>query len=235
MLTVSIHLMKLEKTNIDSFETNLGKVDIVLTSHTNPRISKSDNSILIETIGHLIEIIEFDDIKKWIEVTNPVEKTIGWIVRVIKTNDLKEEISIECSLIPKDDSIISDVDSGEHLDSLWIEDKTEVVSIGTEDGEMMKYRSEKGDWMPIRFKDELGYQSNSEFSFTNYLDFGLETKLPELNSGEKIYFHYLVATNKKQKSKDYPNEDDISTNFAVDFPKWTLIEQLKIKEEITKC
>jgi hypothetical protein len=227
--------MKLEKTNIDSFETNLGKVDIVLTSSTNPKVSKSDNSTLIETSGHLIEVIAFNDIKNWTQDTNPIEKSIGWVVRIIKMNDLKEEISIQCSLMPKDEKTTSAIDTEESLDSLWIENETEVVSIGTEDGEMMKYRAEKGDWMPIRFKEKLGYQSNSEFSFTSYLDFGLETKLPELNRGEKIYFHYLVATNKKQKSKDYPDEDDISTNLAVDFPKWTLVERLKIKEEITKC
>src|SRR5690554_551716 len=101
--------MKQEKTNIDSFETNLGKIDIVLTSSPNPRISKSDNSSLIETNGHLIEIISFDDIKKWTQETNPIEKSIGWIVRVVKTNDLKEVISIQCSLIPKDEKTTSEV------------------------------------------------------------------------------------------------------------------------------
>lgn len=227
--------MKQEKTNIDSFETNLGKIDIVLTSSTNPRISKSDNSTLIETNGHLIEVIVFNDIKNWTLDTNPIEKSIGWIVRVIKTNHLKEDVSIQCSLIPKDEKTTSDIDTGESLDSLWIENETEVVSIGTEDGEMMKYRAEKGDWMPMRFKEKLGYQSNSEFSFTSYLDFGLETNLPKLDNGEKIYFHYLVATNRRKKSEYNPNEDDISTNLAVDFPKWTLVERLKIKEEITKC
>lgn len=227
--------MKQEKSNIDSFETKLGEVNIVLTSFPNPRISKSDNLTLIETSGHLIEIIAFDDIKKWTQDTNPIEKSIGWVVRVIKTNDLKEEVSIQCSLIPTDEKTTSDIDTGESLDSLWIENETDVVSIGTEDGEMMKYRAEKGDWMPMRFKQKLGYQSNSEFSFTSYLDFGLETNVPNLDNGEKIYFHYLVATNRRKKSEYNPNEDDISTNLAVDFPKWTLVERLKIKEEITKC
>ena len=80
----------------------------------------------------------------------------------------------------------------------------------------------------------IGYQSNSEWSFTKYLEFGLETILPELNKEEKMYFHYLIATNKRMKHKKYLNEDDISTNFAVDFPKFTLIKKLKITEEITK-
>jgi hypothetical protein len=227
--------MKPEKLNIDTFKTNLGKVVFSLTSSSNSRLNKVEESILIETNGHLIEVISFDEIKKWTQDTNPIETAIGWIVRILKINDLKEEISIECSLSPKDKKIISSIDTGESLDSLCIENDTDVVSIGTEDGEMMKYRSEKEDWMPLRFKKALGYQSNSEFSFTSYLDFGLETNLPELAKGEKLYFHYLVATNKRKKSKDSPNEEDISTYLAVDFPKWTLIERLKIKEEITKC
>jgi hypothetical protein len=94
----------------------------------------------------------------------------------------------------------------------------------------MKYRAKVNDWMPSRFQNVLGYQGNSELSFTNYLDFGLNTTLPELRNGEKIYFHYLVATNKRKKSKYHPNEDDISTNYAVDFFKETIIEKLKIKE-----
>jgi hypothetical protein len=113
---------------------------------------------------------------------------------------LKEEVSIQYLLIPKDEKITSEIDTGESLDSLWIENETELVSIGTEYGEMMKYCAEKGDWMPIRLKEKLGYQRSSEFSFTSYLDFGLETNLPELDNGEKVYFHYLVATNRKKKS-----------------------------------
>tara|TARA_B110000967_G_C18892871_1_gene568562 strand:- start:1791 stop:2474 length:684 start_codon:yes stop_codon:yes gene_type:complete len=227
--------MKLEKRNIDTFETNLGKIAFSLTSLSNSRLNKEDKSILIETNGHLIEIIAFDDIKKWTKDTNPIETAFGWIVRILKTNDLKEKISIECSLSPINEEITSDIDTGEFLDSLCIENETDVISIGTEDGEMMKYRSEKEDWMPLRFKNLLGYQSNSEFSFTSYLKFGLQTNLPELVKGEKVYFHYLIATDKRRKSKEYPKEDDISTYLAVDFPKRTLIERLKIKEKITKC
>jgi len=227
--------MELEKINIYSFDTKLGQVDFTLTTVPNPRINKLTKSTIIETIGHLIEVIAFDDIKKWTEDTNPIETTHGWIVRVIKKNNLKEEISIKCTLTPKDKTITSSIDTGEYLDSLWIENEANVVSIGTEDGEMMKYRSEKEDWMPIRFKEKLGYQSNSEFSFTSYINFGLETNLPELYKDEKIYFHYLVATNKRKKSHYNPDEDDISTYLAVDFTKKALIERLDLKEEITKC
>lgn len=221
--------MKQEKINIDSFETNLGKVNLTLSTSPNPLISTSNPLTLVETKGHLIEIIAFDDMKTWWQNTDfPIESSMGWIVRVLKTNRAKEKIAIQCLLTPKDEAVVSEIDSGEHLDALWIENETEIVSIGTEDGYVMKNRAEREDWMPNRFKEELGF----DFSFTQYLDFGLETKFPKLNKNEKIYFHYLVATDKRRKSKDYPDEDDISTTFAVDASKSYLIEKLKIKEEI---
>jgi hypothetical protein len=69
--------MKQEKTNIDNFETKLGKVDLVLTSSENPRISKYDNTTLIETNEHLIEVIAFSDIQNWMQATNTIENSIG--------------------------------------------------------------------------------------------------------------------------------------------------------------
>ena len=216
--------MKPEKINIDKFVTNLGIIDLSMSLLPNSNIKEFDKSIIIAKLEHIIEVISFNDIKSWMKDTNPVEDAKGWIVRLQKINDINEEIFIQCSLIPNKNNITSCINTGENLDSLWIENETDVVSIGTEDGEMMKFRSEKEDWMPFRFKEELGYQNNSEFSFTNYLDFGLETCLPKLNKGEKIYFHYLIATNKRKKSEYNPNEDDISTYLAVDFLKLTLID-----------
>lgn len=218
--------MRLEKNNIDVFETNLGSVFLNVNLLPKFKIKKLEKLKFIETKGHQIEVITFDTIKQWLGRENSIDKSMGWILRIRKKNEIREKITIECSLVSKNKKTSSEIDVGEHLDSLHFENETDVLSIGTEDGEMMKYRSENEDWMPLRFKESLGYQSNSEFSFTNYLDTGLETKVPELIKGEKIYFHYLIATKKKKDLK----KDDISTNIAVDFSKWTLIERLKIKE-----
>lgn len=45
-----------------------------------------------------------------------------------------------------------------------------------------------------------------------------------------IYFHYLVASNPRRKNRYYPEEDDISTSFAVDYTKKALIERLKLTD-----
>jgi hypothetical protein len=210
------------KIHSDTFETQLGSVEFSVMGTADLDCVQTESSNL-KTLAHFIEIIAFDDIKEWVKETNPIENSKGWIVRISKINDEKESLSLQCRLNPKGEHVTAEVDSGEGLDALWIEDQEEVVSIGTEDGEMMKFRAEKEDWMPSRFKEKLGYQSASEFSFTTYVDFGLKTNVPELNKGEKIYFHYLIATNKKSL-----NKDDISTNLAVDFPKWKLIEGLEL-------
>jgi hypothetical protein len=225
------HQIKLEKVPIDSFDTKLGKVYLNLYLDSNAIAFEIMKSNVLDTKGHQIEIIPFNDVKDWVKETDyPIEDFKGWIVRILKTNNLNESLSLICELSPDSDDLLSDVTTGEHLDSVWIGNKSEEISIGTEDGEMLRYRAEREDWMPERLKDELGYQSNSDPSFTSILKYGLKTNLPALKSGEKIYFHYLVASNQRKKSKEYPDEDDISTNFAVDFPKWTLMKRLNIKE-----
>lgn len=222
-----MHFMK--KIIIDTFNTKLGEINLTLFLAENPIINKVEKSFFIQTKGHLITVTVFDDVKKWMKnVLSPVESTIGWILQIKKINELKEDIVIKCCLNPIDEKIISIIDTGEHLDSIWIENDTDVVSIGTEDAESMQDRAKNNDWMPSRFNEILAYYKNASqldyFSFTTILDFGMEIKIPKLIKNENIYFHYLVATNKKI-------EDDISTNLAVDLPKGLLIERLRLNDK----
>jgi hypothetical protein len=123
--------MKPRKNNIDSFQTELGKVDFILIISTDADVTKLGDRIIIKTLSYFIEIIAFDNLKEWVREDFSVETSMGWIIRVIKINDLKEDISIQCLLNPKDENISSDIDSGEHLNALWIENDTYVVSIVT--------------------------------------------------------------------------------------------------------
>jgi len=227
-------------TKISTFTTNLGEINFTLHSNENLKFEKCDNRYICITKSFNIEIFEFSDIMEWqSEIAGfEIENSIGWIIRLIKTSNDKSDLKFQCVLSPKSKNVTSEPDTGESLLAVWIENETDVVSIGAEDGEMMRYRAEKNDWMPNRFKKELGYVHSGYFfnkrieekSFTELSDFGLKTEIPKLKNGEKFYFHYLVATNKLKKSKDYPDEYDISSNFAVDYPKWTLIKKLNIEE-----
>jgi hypothetical protein len=225
--------MKNNTVHIDNFETPLGciklEIDISALSD-NVIISGSNSRKLINSINHSIEIISFKDVKDWMRNTDfPVEDTKGWIFRITKKSDSFEQLTIKCQLFSNDPHIISSPDSGEHLDAIWIENKTDFLSIGTEDGEILNHRATRNDFMPERYAKDLGYQSE-DFSFTKYSETGFETKVPPLMPDEKVYFHYLAATNPRKKSKEYPDEDDISTNLAVDFLKHTLIEKLGLDE-----
>lgn len=220
------HIMK--KIIIDTFYTKLGQVDLTLLLVENPIITKVEKTFFIKTKGYLITITVFDDVKKWIEqVSCFVEGTIGWILQIKKINESNEKIVIKCFLDPINEKISSTINTGEHLDAVWIENETDVLSIGTEDAESMKNRAKNNDWMPSRFQETLAYHKNDSqldyFSFTTILGFGMKINVPQLIKDEKIYFHYLVAINKKI-------EHDISTNLAVDFPKFLLIERLNLKD-----
>ena len=220
--------------HIDSFSSKLGLINLTLTLNGEDIVVSLDNvenRKILETNAHKIEVIAFQNIKNWLVDTDfKIEDSKGWIIRITKLNDLQEALAFKCYMDKNSDKVVSEVDCGEHLHALWIENETNVVSIGTEDGEVMKARALKNDWMPNRFKDLLGYQKYQELSITDILDFGFKTNIPDLLEGERIYFHYLVATNTKKKSIEYPDEDDISTNIAVDYPKRVLIEKLKIEE-----
>ena len=220
--------------HIDSFSSDLGQINLTLSINGKDIVASQEyveDRKILETNAHKIEVIAFQNIKNWLADTDfKIKDSKGWIIRIIKLNDLQEALSFKCYMDEISDEVVSRVDCGEHLHAVWIEDETNVVSIGTEDGEVMKTRALKNDWMPNRFKDLLGYHKYQELSITDILDFGFQTNIPDLLEGERIYFHYLVATNARKKSNDYPDEDDISTNLAVDYPKRTLIDKLNIEE-----
>lgn len=220
--------------HIDSFDSKLGLIDLTLSIGNNNEKVRFDHKgkrKFLVTKAHKIEVIAFQDVRDWLRDTDfSIADSKGWIIRVTKNNELKEKLSFKCYMNRNSKDVVSEVDCGEHFHALWIENETNVVSIGTEDGEIMKARALNNDWMPNRFKDLLGYRKYQELSITNILDFGFQTNIPELLEGERIYFHYLVATNTRKKSNEYPDEDDISTNIAVDYPKRILIEKLKIEE-----
>ena len=215
---------------VDDYTTSLGLVLLKIESNTDCEciITQQNSLVTIKTLSHKIEVFTFGDIKEWLKDTDyyEVEQSKGWLIKTTKISRTKEQLIFSCELDVVDSSITISPNSGEYLDSVWIENQTDVLSIGTEDNEMLKYRASKNDLMPQR----LGKEPKQDFLFTKYTDRGFCTDVPELEKGEQIYFHYLIAANPRKKSKDYPDEDDISTWFAVDFPKWTLVERLKLSD-----
>ena len=205
---------------IDNFETRLGTIRTwIETDGSN--FQRQENS-RFTTKGHEITFQAFDLKQVWTPEEMQYETSRGWRWFIRKANNQKEQLTIFCKLINPSSDTEWGTNSGEHLDAIEIENESHHLHIGTEDGEIMQYRADVSDWMPERFKVDLGWSK----SFTEYIDFGFKTTVPDLKESEKIYFHFMVATNSIKPSKDYPNERDISTWFAVDQYKKTLDEKL---------
>ena len=205
---VSCHMM----TTIlkDDYKTKLGTIRNWVESNLGDAMVQGDHTI--KTLGHLISLQKFELKKEWFVDAMDIESSQGWRWHIEKINDTTETLHIYCKLINPTKDTSFGGSSGQYLDAIEIENKTEQLHIGTEDGEIMQSRAEKSDWMPNRFKEKL----SDYYSFTEYIDYGFKTVVPHLTPGEKIYFHFLIATNTIKPSLEFQDERDISTWFAVD-------------------
>jgi hypothetical protein len=195
----------------EKFETPLGVVECGLSSSelSIEAIDKKQydhgESTVYRTSSHIIELITF---KRRLPLFNGdvVKDTAGWIWKITKEIDSSETFKLHCLLTPSDVSIkLNGSDPGEHLDSAYMNTEEWMLHVGTEDGEIMHNRALNEDWMPSRFKNQLSFQG----SFTSVQPDGLVTIVPELDFGEHIHFHYLVAY-------DQQSEVKVNTWFAVD-------------------
>ncbi|WP_422091613.1 hypothetical protein [Tenacibaculum ovolyticum] len=216
------------KKEIATYNSDLGILSLYMVADKITPIEKTNNRKIFKTNTHHIELILFDEIKEWMSKTKfPIDNSKGWIIRITKIKSENEELIFNCNLNKIDREVFNDVDCGEHLDSIYFENKKAVMNIGTEDAEVLKRRALENDWMPNRFKNFLGiyFEKYSITEIINYEEF--ETKIPNLEINEKIYFHYLIAS--KVKANIFDVENDISTNIAVDFSKRYLVEKLNIE------
>lgn len=200
----------------DKFETNLGEIELSIKSEYATQYSVKDN-LKIETENHKIKVLVIDLNDLEFPEQMKIEHSRGWRIYIEKKSKKSEKLSITCKLINRNPENNWGYDSGENLDAVEIENKKELLHIGTEDGEVMKWRAENNDWFPSRLKNEISLEK----PITNYIDFGFESIIPNLEINEKLYLHFLIATRKKKEKNDNEN---ISTWIAVDNSKKQLDE-----------
>lgn len=95
-------------------------------------------------------------------------------------------------------------DSGESLDAqTWYNDEYE-ISIGTQDGEMLKARSQLNDMMPTAFNDNI-----DPLALIKYTKRGLFVPIDNIFSNKICQVHFVVSWNRRKA-------DDVSTWYAVD-------------------
>lgn len=208
------------------FETELGIVQAsIQTDMADIALKKESNGVI--TAGYKINLEIFELQNNRLPDTMEFKSSKGWRWFIQKTNDKKENLIIYCKIIDPTPNIEWGYASGENLDAIEVKNKTQQLHIGTEDNDAQRKRAIAGDWMPKRFEDQLCVDQPSYLSFTEYIDFGFKTTIPELNKGEKIYFHFIVAVNPIKQSIQYPNEQDVSTWYAVEQSKKFLDDFLK--------
>lgn len=212
----------------NDFKTPVGVVQTFLQSDKSDHVITSGNNT-ITTFGHEIKLEIFELVNDWIPDTMRFDTSICWRWFITKINDKEEHLKIYCKLNDSTPETTWGYDSGEHLDAIEIENKTHQLHIGTEDTDAHLGRSVQNDWMPKRFENKLGLHRSTIWTMTKYIDFGFETTVPDLMNKERIYFHFLVASNKIKPSYRYPNERDCSTWYAVEQSKKFLDEYLKMK------
>lgn len=211
----------------DEFETKLGTIRTWLefnVSEDSVFINK-DNCLIANS--HKITLQKFEVSNDWLKPHHNCKSSRGWRWFIEKIKDEDENLTLFCELIDPKPGVSKDYASGEWLDAIELWNKTHHLYIGTEDGEIMLSRAIKNDFMPQRFEkilsdEELAFAR----SFTEYMDFGFKTNIPRLLKGEKIYFHFLVATNPIRVDPDDPSYRDLSCWFAVDWLKSTLDKYL---------
>jgi hypothetical protein len=200
----------------DTFETNLGEIELSIKSEYAIQYSDKDN-LKVETENHKIEVLVID--LKELEFTEDmkIENSKGWRIYIEKKSEKSEKLYDTCKLLNRTSENTWCYNSGENLDAVEIENRKELLHIGTEDGELMKCRAENNDWFPIRLKNEISLEK----PISKYIDFGFESIIPNLEINEKLYLHFLVATGKKTEKNDNEN---MSTWIAVDKSKKELDE-----------
>ena len=135
-----------------NFQTEIGIISSYLESDitNSPEISQFENSILLKTKGHLIQLFEFKLSTTWIPTTMSFEDSMGWIWKIDKINNVKEQLFLYCVVANPSQSLISTPSTGEWLNALEIENQSKVLHIGTEDSESLYYRAETSNCMPKR-------------------------------------------------------------------------------------
>ena len=194
----------------DKFETKIGTIEICINCD-----SDYENEVLdglkAETINYKILVTTVDLKKSILPENMKIDSSKGWRIYIEKETNYIENLIVICKLINPTKETIYSSDCAENLDSMHIENEFGNLHIGTEDGEKMRQRSENNNWFPKRLNKFVSLEN----PITEFIDFGFKTKIPHLKKSEKIYLHFLIATNYETGN----SQNELSTWFAVEKSK----------------
>lgn len=167
----------------------------------------------------------------WLPDNMSIDAVTAWLFYITKTSEVEEQLTICFELLNHSPSIQVEADTGQWLQAIEFEDGIRQVHIGTQDEQCFAWYGEKA-WMPQRLVSAL---NSNKLIITVVEEKGLKTTVPDLVKGEQFYLHYLLAESPRCKSKQYPDDWDVSTWYAVDQPQKTLQEDwIKQSKELNK-
>lgn len=214
-------MMEGARTVIELYPSQLGQLELLMHSTNQLLQTEVENGVYIMA-GHRVQLKKVIPDFAWLPLGMRIESAVAWLFYISKRNTVVEQLSFSIALEAINTTVQCGPTTGQHLIAVELENGLRQMHIGTEDEEVMAYRASTGDAMPKRFGPPL---SKYEMEITAITSRGMSTQIPELEEGEKFYFHYIVAENPCRQSVDYPGELDASTWFAVDQSKKQL-EQL---------
>ncbi|TGM31586.1 hypothetical protein [Leptospira biflexa] len=202
---------------IDEYKSGLGHIVLSLESDMDFKFNwKKSDKKLISSDDFSLLICETKIQNSWLPKDMKVDSSHIWICLITKESNQPNPLKLKIKLVKFNSDTTWDYASGEDLDAIEIQNAKYIGHIGTEDAEAFRKRAEENNDLPLRFGDKLGFSASRDYSFTEYIDFGFITNIPELKKGEFIYFHYISAINEKKFSEDGIEMAGISTWYAVD-------------------
>jgi hypothetical protein len=208
--------MQISEIFSSTFETELGDVILLVEANCFFGLERHESRNDCQKFQIKLGMLSFLDIYEFLPSfsmsgkQNSVAKAKGWAFLIRNGDGSDLQIKITCKLENRKSEIDWGLDTGENLDALLIEKGNNVLSIGTEGAEMLRYRAEVNNWMPTRLVEEWGRGSKEWGQIVGYEDFGLMIKVPSIRMGERMYFHIICASGNRM------SKDDISTNIMVD-------------------
>lgn len=216
----------------ENITTGLGLFELRIYSTSELLSSESGDFLtIIHSGGYNIIIKRILSPTVWLPDNMSIDAVTAWLFYITKSSEVEEQLTIYFELLNHSLSIQAEADTGQWLQAIEFEDGIRQVHIGTQDEQGFAWYGEK-DWMPQRLVFPL---NSDKLIVTTVEKKGLRTTVPTLLKGEQFYLHYLLAESPRCKSKQYPDDWDVSTWYAVDQPQKTLQEDwIKQSEALNK-
>jgi hypothetical protein len=203
----------------EKVSSGLGDFELRIES-TGELVSIESESPLvsIESTSHRITIKCVAAPTDWLTDGMKVDWAKAWLLYVTKQTDQEEMLTVSLKLPDISAATQAGSNTGQFLTAIEFEDGDRQIHLGTPDEEWFALYA-KQTWMPTRLKESL---FSNELIITSIEANGLVSSVPELQLREQFYLHYVLAESPRHKSKDYPDEWDVSTWYAVDQSQKTL-------------